>query len=251
MTAKRTLSLQRGFSTKKAWIIGAIIVALVAFVVAGYFLAKSNGWFASKNAEFSEIHFDKNEISTKEVSDKDKDSYSVSANDPRILTIPSIGVRARVAAIGALSPNTDGSQQLDAPKSIYDTGWYNCQINPIKANRCATTKRPGDGNTSVADFIDGHSCEGYSAKCVFDDLAKLKEDDKLTVELGNGTKVNYTIKKVATVALSDVNMSQLLKPITTGKEGLNLLTCAGDWTSKDSRGDQTPDQRVEVFAIRD
>ena len=244
-----TLRIKSWKLSQKIAIAAAVFLALA--LASGAIFALKSGWLAHQNAHIAELHFSANNISTKPVSPAEKKRYSVPPNDPRLLTIPSIHVSARVFALGAMSPNRDGSQQLDVPKTIADVGWYNCAINPVSANRCSDPKRPGDSRTDVADLIDGHSCEGYHSACVFDSLAKIKLGDKLTVERGDGAKITYVAKKIATVPLAKVDMSAMLTPLEQRKEGLNLISCAGDWKAKDSRGDATPEARVEVFAVRE
>ena len=61
--------------------------------------------------------------------------------------------------------------------------------------------------------------------------------------------MNYDVKEVDTLPLSQVDMSKMMQPIVSGKDGLNLITCTGGWTEKDSRGQATPSSRVEVYAI--
>jgi hypothetical protein len=49
-----------------------------------------------------------------------------------------------------------------------------------------------------------------------------------------------------TVALDDVDMDKLLTPYGNAKEGLNLITCTGDWLPDK----KTYDHRVLVYTKR-
>ena len=232
----------------KLWLKLILVLLILAIsVIGGYLLTQKLNLFNIRDIKLEQIRNESYGMDSKPV---DTDSYQVPANNPRYLSIPDLGVdRARVIALGVLAPDKDGSQQLDAPKNLNDVGWYNCQINPVVDKRCDKPALPGSGDTGTAAMIDGHSCSGHS--CVFDNLAALKSDDKIIIELGSGTKVNYTVKEVDVVKLSDVDMTKMMRPIVPDQEGLNLITCAGSWTTTDSRGAPTMNKRVMVFATRE
>ena len=86
--------------------------------------------------------------------------------------------------------------------------------------------------------------------CVFNNLARLQKGATITLQLGDASNINYVVQEVDTASLNQVDMNKMLKPIVSGRNGLNLITCAGDWTTKDSRGRATMNQRVEVYAIQ-
>jgi hypothetical protein len=237
-------------NANKRKLLTAVFVAIILIIAVtlGYFIFAN---FA-KNQTTTRIQqaaFDSDGVDTKPIAKSEIGNYHVAANYPKMLVIPSIGVNARMAPLGLLAPQNN-SPQLDVPKNIYDTGWYDCTINPIAANKCSRKKLPNDGNFTTANLIDGHSCEGYNLPCVFNNLAKLKTDAQITVELGDGSKLNYVVKEVDVVPLAEVDMNKMMKPIGAGQDGVNLITCAGDWVAKDSRGHNTPDQRVEIYAIK-
>jgi LPXTG-site transpeptidase (sortase) family protein len=224
-------------------------VVLFAVVFAG---ALTGGWFLLK-------HFAPPEVQQKiaslqraqqlnlETEKPDKDNYTVPAAYPRYLHIPEIGVdQARILGLGVLKPDKDGGQQLDSPKNIYDTGWYNCTINPVAANKCATPTLPGSGDTNQAAVIDGHTCDD-GEKCVFNNLSKLKKGDTVTVERGDGSKLDYAVDLVEIKKLADVDMNKVMRPFQSGTEGLNLITCIGQWTATDAHGVPTMDERVLVY----
>jgi LPXTG-site transpeptidase (sortase) family protein len=94
--------------------------------------------------------------------------------------------------------------------------------------------------------LDGHSCTGNN--CIFDNLTGLKNGAKIIIERGDGEKITYIVKEVAVVRLADVDMNKMMRPIVPNQEGLNLITCAGNWTARDSQGVVTMDKRVMVFA---
>lgn len=182
------------------------------------------------------------------VTEQDKANYHVDDNKPRFISIESIGLKqARVQELGLLAPK-NGSQQMDAPKNIYDAGWYNCAINPVKGNRCSNYITPSGNDTEYASIIDGHSCDGDG--CVFDKLSSLKAGDMIKIQMGSGSSVQYKIDKVEVVKLEQLDMKKVMVPYQKGKSGLNLITCDGSWTKRDSRGVATMDKRVVVYSTK-
>lgn len=219
-----------------------IIVVITAGLIIGYLYLSHHQEEKSKNERSQSL-----DLITDPVSDSEKKSYTVPDIRPRYLTIPSIGInQARIQEIGLLSPNGDGGQQMDAPQNIHDAGWYNCQNNPIVANRCAKPVLPGDGDIEYAAVIDGHSCSPDG--CMFDNLGKMKDGDDIAVQLGSGTIIHYEVKHVEIIKLADVDMAKVMRPIEQGRPGLNIITCEGRWTSRDSRGVATMDNRAIVYA---
>lgn len=181
------------------------------------------------------------------LTDADKKNYRVSDPDkPRLMTISRIGINnARIQEVGLLAPTSDGSQQMDAPRNIHDVGWYNCQINPVASRRCQNYDTP-DGLTETVAVFDGHSCDGDG--CVFDRLGELQSGDQIKIELGSGDVVTYVVDWVETVDLDKLDMSEVMSSHKSDRPGLNLITCNGSWTSRDSRGNRTMNQRTIVYS---
>lgn len=151
--------------------------------------------------------------------------YDVAPDEPRILTIDSIDVRARILPMGV---NPDNSMQ--APVNIYDSGWYN------------RSAKPGQAGASV---IDAHA-SGPTRQGLFAYLDTLKQGDRVSVERGDGETLNYEVMMVETVSLSAIDMEKVLRPYGDATEALNLITCAGQWL-QDQR---TYDQRAIVYTKR-
>ena len=157
------------------------------------------------------------------------DSYTVPATHPRYISIPALSIdKARVQQIGLTKDN-----MLDTPKNISDTAWY---------TKSAT---PGQGYGSV--IIDGHN-GGISRDGVFVNLDKLKEDDEISIERGDGKLVKYKVVENRTMSLKEANstgMKELMTPYEAGKEGLGLITCAGKWVPRD----KVFDKRILIRAV--
>ena len=222
-------------------VIHAIVVMVV--VAAGVF-AGLNYYKLHKPAKERD---DSLNLSYDEVSDKDKKNYKVNDSaKPRLITIPSIGVSARVQEISLLAANSDGSQQMDVPKNVHDVGWYNCEGNAEENTRCAKFVSPNGIYNETSAVIDGHSCSGQG--CVFDRLGELQDGAEIKIDLGNNASATYTVDRVETVALSDVNMEKVMTPTHKDRAGLALITCDGSWSTRDSRGVRSMDKRIIVYA---
>lgn len=159
----------------------------------------------------------------------DVDTYKVPANQPRYISIPALGIeRARVQAVGLTKNN-----ELDTPRNVSDTAWYD------------KSAHPGQGDGVV--LMNGHS-GGYSRDGVFVNLNKLKVGNKIVIQRGDGKKLVYRVAENRTESLREVNrtgMSRLIKPYDRTKEGLGLITCAGNWVPSD----KAFDKRVLVRAV--
>lgn len=150
------------------------------------------------------------------------ENYVVEASLPRALYIDKLDVAARIMP---MSINKDGSVQ--APKNIYDAGWYNASVKP--------------GETG-AMFIDGHA-SGPTREGLFAYLDTLKVGDTMQVEKGDGKKLTYKVVHTETVALADVDMRKVLLPHGNASRAMNLMTCTGKWLPLE----KTYDKRVIVY----
>lgn len=155
------------------------------------------------------------------------DAYTVPANNPRYISIPSLGInKVRVLSLGV-----DSNNQLAAPPNINDTGWYN------------NSATPGSGGTVL---IDGHN-GGITRDGVFAKIRELPKGAEISLERGDGKKFTYAVVTNKSEKLDVVNktgMKELMQPITAGKEGLSLITCDGVWVPKD----QVFDRRIMLRA---
>jgi len=153
------------------------------------------------------------------------DAYTVAADQPRVLTIESIGVRARILP---MSVNADGAMQ--APVNIFDSGWFGGSAKP---------------GTPGAAVIDAHA-SGATREGLFAYLDTLSKGDRVGVEQGDGTKLIYEVTHTETVALDALDMAKLMRTHNDVAEGLNLITCTGKWLADK----KTYDQRVIVYTKR-
>lgn len=202
----------------------AILVILVIAATAGYF--SLNWWLADRVAS---------PASTEQSSTTDRDetpisndalaNYQVAADQPRILHIEALNVKARILPMGVDSDNA-----MQAPVNIYDAGWYTGSAEP---------GQPG------AMVIDGHA-SGKTRQGLFAYLDTLTSSDIIKIERGDGAMLNYQVVRVDTVPLDEVDMAKAMRPYGDAAEGITLITCTGQWLEDG----QTYDHRVLVYAFR-
>lgn len=138
----------------------------------------------------------------------DVNAYQVAASMPRKISIPKIEAEARILKLGVTA-----SGAMAAPANIFDTGWYD------------QSSKPGEAG---AMLIDGH-VHGPTKPGVFHQLKTLKPGDEIAVERGDGQLFNYKVVSLKTYPADSVDMmGAALTPVTAGKPGLNLITCAGE-----------------------
>ena len=161
------------------------------------------------------------------ISREDKAAYIVPADQPRYIDIPAINVNARVMSVGV---NSKGN--IDTPANLNDTAWYDGSAKPGQAGQV---------------FIDGHTSFSNTINAAFNRLPELKQGDLITIELGNGTKINYRVSSVETVDADKVDMGKALNPPEGATKGLTLMTCTGTFDYRS----QTADQRLIVYAVQE
>lgn len=154
------------------------------------------------------------------------DTYKVADDLPRAIYIKSSGVAARLMP---MSVNDDSS--LQAPQNIIDAGWYN------------ESAKPGDDG---AILVDGHFGTELGVEAVFNRLEKTIEiGDMVEIERGDGSRLEYKVVNTENISLKDVDMNKLLVTYGGAKQGVNIITCSGDYTSDGS----TRDHRFIVYAV--
>ena len=147
--------------------------------------------------------------------------YKVAPEKPRAIYIDSIGVRSRVVEVGV-----DGNGAMAAPDFAYDAGWYK------------KSSLPGEAGAVV---LDGHSAEnGYG---IFGKLHTLPIGETLRIERGDGKIFTYKIVAKKTYRKDNVDMEKAINPYDGVNNGLNIITCTGEWLSDQ----ETLDKRIVVF----
>jgi LPXTG-site transpeptidase (sortase) family protein len=146
------------------------------------------------------------------------------------LSIPKLDInKSRVVGLGLVA----GSNQLDDPDNVNDTGWYSSSAKPGQA---ATGK--------MAGLYDGHNT-GVNTKGVFYNLGKLAVGDQIIIERGDGQIFTYQVQENQMPALEDIDMNKMMQPVQSGVECLNIITCGGEWDA----ARQTYTHRVTIRAV--
>lgn len=216
---------QKSFSLVP-WIVGFVLLAL--FVAAGWFGYRyyTTGEQPPIPVALAAVN---PEVDEADVTNEQKDAHEVPANLPRYISIPVLGVdNARVMSVGV---KTNG--ELDTPKNINDVGWYD------------KSTTPGFGNSAL--LLDGHN-GGPTKGGVFEKLPDLKLGDQITIERGDGKKFTYEVAENKTLSLDDLNnggMKRMSESASDMAEGLNLISCTGNWVPAKN----TYDQRVTIRAV--
>jgi LPXTG-site transpeptidase (sortase) family protein len=158
---------------------------------------------------------------------------SISANNsvidntnyiPKTLTITKLGINASIESVA-----TTTSGAMGVPSNIWNAAWYNKSAKP---------GQPG------AVFVDGHSSSTDGA--LFGKLNTLAKGDIINVTRNDDIVINYKIVSINVVNRNDVNMSSMLKPYGSAKNGLNILSCEGKWIPSE----ETLENRVLVYAVQ-
>jgi sortase (surface protein transpeptidase) len=155
----------------------------------------------------------------------DISKYIVPPSSPRVLRISKLKVEARIKRLGV-----DINNVVEAPANIYDSGWYD------------QSAKPGETGTVL---LDGH-VNGPSKPGVFFDLKKLVPGDIIEVERGDGKTLKYSVVKVESYPVGEVDMKAALSSAIAGKNGLNMITCDG----KLDRQKFEYDHRLIIFSVQ-
>lgn len=150
------------------------------------------------------------------------DDYSVPADKPLSIQLPSIKAKGFIQQVGA-----DKKNQMVVPSNVHMAGWYTKSV------------LPGDKGLSI---IDGH-VNGLYAKGIFANLGKLKNGDEFSVTFGNKRVKNFRVKNLKTVSTEEAN-TVLYERDNAIMSQLNLITCGGRY----EKSTRTYDARVIVFA---
>lgn len=157
---------------------------------------------------------------------KSVDEYSVDPDLPRYVAIPAIKLgKTKVVQLG-LSKNN----QIVSPGNIFEAGWY------------SQSSKPGQDG---AMFIFGHA-SSWEAEGAFYSLDKLEQGDTIIVTRGDNEQFTYKVVSSKVYPADKVDMDAVLSPVQPGKQGLNLMTCAGQII----KGTSDFSQRLVVFTVR-
>jgi hypothetical protein len=152
-------------------------------------------------------------------------AYSVAPDKPKYITVPSLGIYARVIEVGVTKSDAVGT-----PSNCYDTAWFN------------QSAKPGQNG---ATLIDGHVlCPVHGA--VFTQLKNIQDGAQIIITMGDNSTYSYTVRSTSIQNKDTINVNNLIKSIDPNKQGLNLITCTGTYLPKE----ETFNNRFIVYAVK-
>lgn len=152
-------------------------------------------------------------------------AYTVPGDHPRYLSIPKYEKNARVLNLGL-----NAKSEIDTPKNIYDTAWYN------------GSAKPGHAGTVL---ISGH-VHGPRVPGVFYNLKNLSSGDLVTIERGDGRVIEYNVVDSRTFPHDKVDMGYAFSSPDGDSPSLTLITCIGSVIS----GTTNYTDRIVVRALQ-
>jgi sortase (surface protein transpeptidase) len=127
---------------------------------------------------------------------------------PTRISIPSIGVQAKVIKVGRAA---DGSIATPASDPAEATGWY--RLGPT----------PGERGTAV---IVGH-VDTANRPAVFHRLPELRKGTRIAVDREDHRVATFTVESVETFPKTSFPAARVFDP--TDRPRLVLVTCGGPW----------------------
>lgn len=140
------------------------------------------------------------------------------------LQIPAIGVDAPVVEVGYTAEGA-----MASPDGPYAVGWY--PFSPTPGN---------PGNT----VLSGHRDWRTGVTAVFWRLGELAPGDAVSVQLADGSSVDYRVVLSVLLAPDQMPIDEVVGP--TREETITLITCEGSF----DRASRDYDKRRVVWATR-
>lgn len=157
---------------------------------------------------------------------KQKPIVKIDLSVPARLTIPKIKVNAMLESVGLTAQGA-----VDVPKGLANAAWFNRSPHP-----------GGIGNA----IITGHY--GYwknNLPTVFNNLAKLRQGDKIYVKDKQGITTTFVVRKLKTYGPKDDVPEVFISD--DDQAHLNLITCLGVW----NKVTKSYPKRLVVFADKE
>ncbi len=126
---------------------------------------------------------------------------------PRRIKIPKINVDTGVESVAK-----DDKGNMDVPKNVFETAWYN--LGP----------KPGEKGSAV---LDGHLDTQTGAPAVFWNLGKLSTGDTIEITDSQNKVYIFKVTKVMNYNLNNIPLEQIFSIAT--EPMLNLITCGGHY----------------------
>ena len=132
------------------------------------------------------------------------------APEPTRIGIPTIGVDAPVLTMGL-----DANNYPEVPNAGDEVAWYDFSAPP------------GHGSNAVfSGHVDWYYW-GMPVEGVFYRLRELQIGDQITLDLEDGSRLQYSVTGNVATAYDDPSVVDVMDP--TSKDVLTLITCGGTW----------------------
>lgn len=150
------------------------------------------------------------------------DSYTVPADQPRKIELPSLSVSGCIQPVGV-----DQENKIAVPTNIHVAGWF------------VDSVLPGDQGVSI---IDGH-VQGRYTEGIFKRLDELRPGDEVIVEFGDLSRQEFEAVSIGSYTVEQTSIEQY-KALDGAERQLTLITCGGNYDP----ATQSYDQRTIVRA---
>ena len=197
---------------KKCTSLLALLVIAVSLAVFAVTLTRAL-WYAPESGDFSIPSF---------LFKPAKTSAVVPATWPVRLSIPALGINARVQAVGV-----GKTGNMAVPTNYTDVAWYKGGTTP--------------GHIGSAVF-DGHVDNGFGLDGVFKHLGDSTVGDHIDVTTKGGAIYTYVVDATREYPYDAVPTEAIFH--TNDAAQLVIITCEGAWIS----GKKTYDHRLVVYA---
>lgn len=132
---------------------------------------------------------------------------------PVRVRVPAAGIDAPVLPVGVEA----GSGGMEIPEDVGTVGWY--------------TPNPGPGAAEGSSVLSGHVDSRVQGRGAFFPLEQLQPGDAVTVDLADGTTLEYEIIARNRYPKAELPLAEVFT--TSGPHHLTLITCGGAFDSLD------------------
>lgn len=199
-----------------------LVVIIAGLLLVGIGVNGARNWYTIRHAGVPAGHTVATESTDRPSEQPVPDNYSVPADKPLSIQLPSIKTEGFIQQVGI-----DKNNQMVVPSNVHMAGWY--------------TKGALPGATGLS-IIDGH-VQGLYARGVFKYLDKLKAGDSFTVTYGDKSIKSFKVKALKTVGTKEADTVLYQRDNSIAKQ-LNLITCTGQY----EKSNHSYDSRVIVVA---
>lgn len=224
--ARKTVIRTTQRPKRKKLYASAGVIVIVTLLGAGARTWYRNSIDSTQSSVLSKITTSSNYPNEDELPVDAEALYKVAPDLPRLIEIPKIQASGRIQKLGLRADN-----QLRAPVSVFDAGWYE------------GSAKPGEKGVMV---VNGYT-NGYTKRGVFYALANLREGDIINIERGDGAVLHYKVIKQEMYDDDQIKPDSLLQPFDPEKPNLKLVTSSDRFDTRTGRFER----KTVVFAVQE